>query len=46
MKDKLGGQIVKEFIGLRPKTHSYLKNSNDEGKKVKGTKTCVTTRKL
>ena len=29
MKDKLGGQIVKEFIGLRAKTHSYSKDNND-----------------
>ena len=23
MKDKLGGQIMKEFVGLRAKTYSY-----------------------
>ena len=29
MKDKLGGQIMKKFAGLRPKTYAYLKDSND-----------------
>ena len=38
MKDKLVGQIMKEFVGLRAKTYSYLKNNNDEDKKVKDTK--------
>ena len=27
MKDKLGGQIMKEFVGLRAKTYSYLKDN-------------------
>ena len=33
MKDELGGQIMKEFVGLRTKTQSYLKENNDEDKK-------------
>ena len=39
MKDELGGQIMKEFVELRAKTYSYLKD-NDKGKKKKekGTK--------
>ena len=37
MKNKIGGQIMKEFVGLRAKTCSYLKDSNDEDKKAKGT---------
>ena len=46
MKDELGGQITKKLVGLRPKTCSYLKDSNDECKKAKGTKRCVVKRKL
>ena len=43
MKDELGGQIMKEFVGLKAKTYSYLKN-NDENKKAKGAKKCVIKR--
>ena len=46
MKDELGGQIMKEFVGLRAKTYSYLKDNNDEDKKAKGTKKCIIKRKL
>ena len=38
MKDELGGQIMKEFVGLRAKTCSHLKEKNDKNKKSKGTK--------
>ena len=34
-KDKLGEQIIKEFVRLRAKTYSYLKDNNDEDKKRK-----------
>ena len=44
MKDVLGGQIMKEFVGLRAKTYIYLKESINENKKVKGTKKCVIKR--
>ena len=40
MKNELVGQILKKFVGLRPKTDSYLKDNNDEGIKVKVTKKC------
>ena len=30
---------MKEFVGLRAKTYSYLTDDNSESKKVKGTKT-------
>ena len=40
MKDEEGGQIMKKFVGLRLKTYSYLKDNDDEGKKVKDTKKC------
>ena len=38
MKDELGGQIIKKFVGLRAKTCSYLKDNNDEDEKAKGAK--------
>ena len=41
MKDELGGQIMKEFVGLIAKTYSSLKDNNDEVKKAKGTKKCA-----
>ena len=41
MKDELGGQIMKEFVGLRSKMYWYLKENNDENIKAKGTKNCV-----
>ena len=45
MKDELGRQIMKTFVGLRVKTYSYLKDNNDEDKKAKRTK-CVKKIKL
>ena len=41
MKDKLGGKIMKEFVGLRGKTYSYLIDHASEDKKAKNTKKCV-----
>ena len=45
MRDDLGGQIMKEFVGLRAKIHNYLKDNNDEDKKRKKIKRCVIKRK-
>ena len=42
MKDE---RIMTEFVGLRAKTYSYLKDNNDEDEKGKGTKKCVIKRK-
>ena len=46
MKDKLGGKIMTEFVALRPKTYSYLMDDGGSDKKAKGTKKCVTKRRL
>ena len=46
MKDELGGKILKEFVGLRPKTCSYLKDNNDDDKKAKGRKKCIIKKNL
>ena len=46
IKDELGVQIVKEFVGLRAKTYSQLKDNNDEDKTAKDTKKCAIKRKL
>ena len=46
MKDESGRQIMKEFIGLRAKTYSYLKDNNCEDRKAKDTKRYVIRRKL
>ena len=35
MKDELGGQFIKKFVGLRGKTYSYFKGNNEEAKKNK-----------
>ena len=46
MKDQLGGQIMKEFVGLRAKTYTYLKYNHHENKKDKGRKKFFIKRKL
>ena len=45
MKDELV-EIMKEFVGLRGKSYSYLIDDGSEDLKVKGTKNCVMKRKL
>ena len=34
MKDELGQQIMKKFVGLQPKTYSHLKDNDDDYKKM------------
>ena len=36
MKDETAGVAIEEFVGLKPKMHSYLVNDNSEHKKAKG----------
>ena len=38
MKDELGRQIAKEFLRLRTKIYSYLKDNNEEDKNQKARK--------
>ena len=40
MKDELGGEIMEEFITLRPEMYSY-RTSNKESKQCKGIKKCI-----
>ena len=40
MKDELGGEIIEEFVTLRPKMYSY-RTSKKESKKCNGIKKCI-----
>ena len=46
MKDELGGDIITEFVALRPKAYSYITNNFIEMKKAKGNKKCVVNKML
>ena len=46
MKDELGGDIITEFVALRPKAYSYVTINVIEMKKAKGTKKCVVNKML
>ena len=46
MKDELGGDIITEFVALRPKAYSYIINDFIEMKEAKGTKKCVVKKML
>ena len=36
MKDETAGVAIKEFVGLKPKTYSFLVDDSNEHKKAKG----------
>ena len=46
MKDELGGKIMKEFIGLRPRCYSYLTDDGSVDNKTKGTNKCVIKKEI
>ena len=46
MKDEFGGDIITEFVALRPKACLYITNNFIEMKKAKGTKKCVVNKML
>ena len=46
MKDELEGNIITEFVTLRPKIYSYLTDDGKEEKKAKGTKKYVIKRMI
>ena len=45
-KDKLGGNIMIKFVGLRSKTYIHLIEDGSKDKKPKGTKKCIKKGKL
>ena len=46
MKDELGVKKMADFAALRPKTYSYLTDSNNVNKKARGTKKYVIKQKI
>ena len=46
MKDELGRQIMRRFVGLRPRTYASLKSNDDKSKNTKDTKRCVIERNI
>ena len=46
MNDELGGKIMTEFVGIRPKTYYLLISDGSGDKKVKGIKKCITEKRL
>ena len=46
IKDEMSGEIIEEFVALRPKLYSYRKSDGSEDKKCKGIKKNVVKRTL
>ena len=40
MKDELGGNIVKKFVGLKVNTQNYLRDDNNEKKTKRCKEVC------
>ena len=45
-KDELRGKIIKEFCALRAKSYTYLMDDDNEKKKAKEIKKCITKRRI
>ena len=45
-KDEVGGECIKEFVGLRAKLYSYKMYEGEENKKCKGLKKLVVERSI
>ena len=35
IKDKLGGEVMKKYVGLSPKIYSWIKENDEEEKRKK-----------
>ena len=46
MKDEISGKVLKEYVGLRAKTYSYLIDDGSKDKKAKGKKSASLKEKL
>ena len=46
MKNELCGEIMTEFVALRPKMYAYQKLNRGVDKKCKGTKKCVVKKRI
>ena len=46
MKDKVGGKIMKKFVGIGAITYSYLIVNGSKDKRAKGTKKCIIKKTL
>ena len=45
-KDEVGGKVIDEFVGFRPKLYSYKMFEGEESKKCKGVKKSVVKKSI